>query len=126
MTPRLMELLARMHEEQKGRVFPRRDLPYEFRDLYAEWVEYDGFVAGLAMSLLSGRLLSADDIGPFKSREYRELLRRLRDHRPDLAKLYAAEFDFLDEMVELMRTIIAQRRGGSRRDARAGDLPRNG
>ena len=107
-----LDLSARMHEEQRHRLFPRDALPVEFSDLYSQWVEYDDFVAGLAMSVLRGRSVSREDLGPFKAWEFRDLLERLRQKDPKLAERYVAEFEFLDKMLDLIWQIVRTRRAG--------------
>ncbi len=102
----LLEALSTKYREQEERQFPDVDLPQEYDDLYAEWVEMDGFVAGLAMRALAGERLLLSQVTPIGYDKLRPRLDRLRREFPELAPSILETFRLVDGILALLKSII--------------------
>src|SRR5712692_8995739 len=115
MSESTLEVLRRMHEEQKHRLFPKSTTsrPEEYSNLYAEWAEFDGFVAGLAMRALAGEQLSPTEIEPYGPR-YRKLmeeLQRFEQEYPEVHVPLSTSSDSSNESLDQLRGLSNEEQG---------------
>jgi len=96
-----------MYEEQKHRLFPRSSerRPVKYSNLYAEWAELDGFVAGLAESALAIRRPTAEEIEPFGYQKLSKELQEIEQEYPEVSRPIVEEFRFLERVLEVLRTL---------------------
>ena len=106
----LLRALSIRYREQEERVFPEVHLPQEYADLYAEWAELDGFVAGLAQRALAGKTLIPAEVEPVAHRVLSQRLERLRQDHPDVAPFLLEAFQPLEAMLDLLKSVARTRR----------------
>ncbi len=107
----LLQRLAVKAAERDERIFPAHPrLPAEYADLKADWSDFDTFIMGLADRALSGDRLKPEDVEPYRPRyeEVRARLRRMENDFPNLSHTYIQEFQFLEEMLEILRQIARE------------------
>lgn len=104
--PDALRVLGTKYAELERRQFPRtHPLPEEFDDLYAEWAELDGFVVGLTQRALAGKRLSPEEVVPFRHLAVRQRLAEFSDRHPEVARPILDEFNFLDDILDLLGQI---------------------
>src|SRR2546427_9360969 len=100
----LPRLLRQKRAEALAYPFPlTADLPDEFDDLYAEWVELNTLVMATVEKVLEGRHVGTSEIEPKNLAHIKRTLGKLEAEHPEIAAMYTEPFRVLEALLSLVK-----------------------
>lgn len=98
-----LSVLREKRDEALSRPFPlTADLPDEYDDLYAEWIELKNLVMAAVDKVLAGGNLAKTDMERNNLPYIRKRLRKLETAHPAIAAMYIEPFRVLEALLRLL------------------------